>query len=249
MDSPLPITLGLESSAGRGSVALAQGDVLLAEEAVEAAHGHAAWIIPLAQRALVKAGLSFADIEAIVAGRGPGSFTGIRVALAAAKGLGLSLGLKPVGRSSLAAMAHHDKTPNCAVISLIDSRRKSIYFQAFDENTAELCPATDGQVDDIIAAAKTFSTAKSSTAGSSAVGSAMENKAKKTLLINGHQAADIARLLHQHGISPDVDIKIGAASFPSAADLCRLYAATPMMDEGLEPLYLAPPLISKAAVK
>lgn len=231
MNKALPITLALESSAGRASVALAQGDVMLAEEAVEAAHGHAAWIIPLAQRALTHAGITFADVGAIVSGRGPGSFTGIRVALAAAKGLGLSLGLTAIGRSSLAAMAHHDATGHGPIISMIDSRRKSIYFQIFDKNNSELCPATDGQVEDIIAMVKHLGIAG------------------KSMTINGHDAADIAKVLHQGGIAPEVDINIGAALFPSAADLCRLYAANPSIDEGLEPLYLAPPLISKAAPK
>lgn len=225
MDNALPIILALESSAGRASVALARGDEILAEEAVEAAHGHAAWIIPLAQRALATADFSFADIGAIVAGRGPGSFTGIRVALAAAKGLGLSLGRTAVGRSSLAAMAHHDSNGDGPIISMIDSRRKSIYFQIFNHDNSALCPATDGQIDDIMAVVSHIGIAGT------------------PITINGHHAADIAERLHQDGIGAEV----GKALFPSAADLCRLYAANPTINEGLEPLYLAPPLISKAA--
>ena len=81
-----PVILAIESSADMASAAvLANGAVV--QRAHRARHGHAAQITELARGALAEAGISADDLTHVVAGRGPGSFTGIRVALAAAKDL------------------------------------------------------------------------------------------------------------------------------------------------------------------
>ena len=227
MSAQSVITLALESSAGLASVAVARGGEVLAQARHEAAHGHAAWIITLAEDALAEAKLGFDDIDVLVAGRGPGSFTGIRVALAAAKGLGLSLGLAPVGVSSLAAMAHGaalahgDADGPSPVISVIDSRRKSLYFQAFAPDGTAMGEVQDGSDEDLLALARTL-------------------EASSPVIITGHDGPDLAARLAAEGH----DARSGQAGFPQAADLCRYLNAHPARDEGREPLYLAPPLIS-----
>ncbi|MCE2516440.1 MAG: tRNA (adenosine(37)-N6)-threonylcarbamoyltransferase complex dimerization subunit type 1 TsaB [Alphaproteobacteria bacterium] len=236
MSAQSVITLALDSSAGMASVAVARGGDVLAQARHEAAHGHAAWIITLARDALTQASVGFGDIGVIVAGRGPGSFTGIRVALAAAKGLGLSLGLAPVGLSSLAAMARHDADGQSPVISVIDSRRKSLYFQAFSPDGEALGDVQDGQADDLVELSQTLM-ANTLMSNTLMVKSQTEGH---HLVINGHDADTLAQRLTGEGLPA----RPGAAFAPLAADLCRYHHAFPAVNDGLEPLYLAPPLIS-----
>ena len=221
----LPICLAFEASAGRATVAVARGGAILAMTEVNTAHGHAAWIITLAADALAKAGLGFNDVSTVIAGRGPGSFTGIRVALAAAKGLGLALNLKPIGLSSLAAMARHDSDGRQPVISIINSRRKSLYMQGFSSDMMAVGDIIDGQIDDVIVLARQFCPA-----------------GHGNIIINGHDAEQLAEQMTAKGIA----VEVGHGVSPSAADLCHYHHDNVSINDGLEPLYLAPPLITIA---
>ena len=133
------VILAIESSADMASAAvLANGAVV--QRAHKARHGHAAQITELARGALAEAGISADDLTHVVAGRGPGSFTGIRVALAAAKGFVIATGAGGVGVSCLAAMAHAAQTRrddiamegDGRVIATADTRRGSFFAQLFD---------------------------------------------------------------------------------------------------------------------
>ena len=95
------IAIAFESSGGKASVAISRDGVILAQAENLARHGHAAWLLTLARDALAEAGLTAAECDVVLGGRGPGSFTGIRVALAAAKGLGLALGMPARGCPAL----------------------------------------------------------------------------------------------------------------------------------------------------
>ena len=103
--SDAPCILAIDASGDRGSVALWQDDKLMAQTIHEAKHGPAATLVPMAQQLMADHHLSFTALTHIVGGRGPGSFTGIRVALAAAKGFCLATGAAPIGISVLAANA------------------------------------------------------------------------------------------------------------------------------------------------
>ena len=85
------VILALESSADRASAAVVRTGMPGIQHLHEARHGHAALISELARAALAEAGVVPDEITHVAAGRGPGSFTGLRVALAAAKGFSLSL--------------------------------------------------------------------------------------------------------------------------------------------------------------
>ena len=133
------VILAIESSADMASAAvLANGAVV--QRAHRARHGHAAQITELARGALAEAGISADDLTHVVAGRGPGSFTGIRVALAAAKGFVIATGAGGVGVSCLAATAHAAQTGrddiavegDGRVIATADTRRGSFFAQLFD---------------------------------------------------------------------------------------------------------------------
>ncbi len=104
---------------------------------VEMVHGHAEALLPLVRAVVAEAGVSFDALGAVVVTAGPGSFTGLRVGLAAAHGLGLALGCPVVAVSSLAAWAMAAEGP---VRVALDSRRGDAFVQEFDAAGAALGP-------------------------------------------------------------------------------------------------------------
>src|SRR5262245_48217371 len=98
-------TLGIETSGGRGGVALLNGPRILGARLFEKGMVHGREIAPATRELLEEAGLAPADLELLACDIGPGSYTGLRVGLAAAKGLALALGRPLVGVASLDALA------------------------------------------------------------------------------------------------------------------------------------------------
>jgi tRNA threonylcarbamoyl adenosine modification protein YeaZ len=95
--------------------------------------GHAEALMPLIARVLERAGLDASELDRIAVTTGPGSFTGLRVGIAAARGLALATGKPAIGLTTLAAfaaplIAADDTLP---VVSAIDARHDHIYLQAF----------------------------------------------------------------------------------------------------------------------
>jgi len=128
--------LAIEASANQLSIAImVNGEVITALQHL-APYGHAAGIVPLSIEALNDADTTFDAITHVAAGCGPGSFTGIRVALAAAKGFCIAHKAKGVGVSGLQALAYAaihltpDATTPCLVLA--ETRRGPFYAQIFD---------------------------------------------------------------------------------------------------------------------
>jgi tRNA threonylcarbamoyladenosine biosynthesis protein TsaB len=106
---------------------------ILAHESRPMQRGHAEALIPLIQRVMDQAGLIFAELNRIAVTTGPGSFTGLRVGIAAARGIGLAADKPVVGLSTLAAyaapfIAADDTLP---VVAVIDARHDHVYLQVF----------------------------------------------------------------------------------------------------------------------
>jgi tRNA threonylcarbamoyladenosine biosynthesis protein TsaB len=116
------------------------GDRVLAEITDTIGKGHAEHLIALIDRVLDKAGFGLEAVERIAVTIGPGSFTGIRVGVAAARGFALSLGIPAVGVATLAVIAadHQRKSPGRAVLVAMDAKRGEVYLQAFDADGAAL---------------------------------------------------------------------------------------------------------------
>ncbi len=98
------------------------------------AKGQAERLMPLVSETLAEAGLKFSDLGAIAVGIGPGNFTGIRLSVAAARGLSLSLGIPAIGVSTLEALAEGGPRP---MLALADARRGAAYAQVFRTGGAE----------------------------------------------------------------------------------------------------------------
>src|SRR6202167_3030630 len=104
---------------------------LIAQESQPMARGQAEALMPLIRRVIRQAGIAFAALDRVAVTTGPGSFTGLRVGLSAARGIGLAADKPVVGLSTLTAYAAPVVGQNAAqpVISAIDARHDHLYFQ------------------------------------------------------------------------------------------------------------------------
>jgi tRNA threonylcarbamoyladenosine biosynthesis protein TsaB len=105
----------------------------VASESLPMVRGHAEALMPLIARVMNDAELEFADLDRIAVTVGPGSFTGLRVGVAAARGIAVAAGKPAVGLTTLAALAApyvatDDKAP---LIAAIDARNDQVYMQLF----------------------------------------------------------------------------------------------------------------------
>lgn len=125
---PEPLVLGFDTSAAHCAAAVLSGDRVLAARLEEMATGQAERLMPLLEEVLAEAGACWRDLAAIGVGVGPGNFTGVRISVAAARGLALALGIPAIGVTRLEALAHGLPRP-LAVVE--DARRGEVYVQAF----------------------------------------------------------------------------------------------------------------------
>jgi len=123
-----PLILSIDTSAAHCAAALLSGDHLLAQVFVPMAKGQAERLIPLVQGVLAQGGATPQDLDAIGVGTGPGNFTGIRIAVSAARGLALALDIPAIGVSIPDALAHG--LPHPVLIS-IAAPRDQVYLQRF----------------------------------------------------------------------------------------------------------------------
>src|ERR1700749_654961 len=113
---------------------------LIAMESQPMKRGHAEALMPLIGRVMKEAGLPFAALDRIAVTTGPGTFTGLRVGLSAARGIALAAAKPVVGLTTLTAYAAPLVSENGEhpVISAIDARHDHIYFQIVSGNGEEL---------------------------------------------------------------------------------------------------------------
>jgi tRNA threonylcarbamoyladenosine biosynthesis protein TsaB len=104
---------------------------LIAQESQPMKRGHAEALMPLIARVIKQAGIAFASFDRIAVTTGPGSFTGLRVGLSAARGIALAADKTVVGLTTLTAYAAPVVSDNAGrpVISAIDARHDQVYFQ------------------------------------------------------------------------------------------------------------------------
>jgi len=114
----------------------------IAQESQPMKRGHAEALMPLIARVMKESGLSFAALDRVAVTTGPGSFTGLRVGLAAARGIALAAGKPAVGLSTLSAYAAPvvGESSEHPVISAIDARHDQVYFQVVAGDGSQLIP-------------------------------------------------------------------------------------------------------------
>lgn len=107
--------------------------------------GQAERLLPMCQEVCAEAGLTFDDLDAIAVTRGPGTFTGVRIGLAAAKGLALALDIPLIGVTTLEVVARNAAGDVCESRIAIahDARRSEAYLQLFDLKEGHVLPASE----------------------------------------------------------------------------------------------------------
>ena len=124
--------LALETSAKSVSAAVVESDAVLASAYQNMGLTHSVTLMPLIDSMLINAGLTAKDMGLIAVAAGPGSFTGLRIGVSAAKGLAWALELPCCGVSTLEAMAENACSFEGTVICAMDARRQQIYNAVFD---------------------------------------------------------------------------------------------------------------------
>ena len=141
---PQYILLALDTATEACSAALLVGDALI-ERSEIAPRRHAELILPMIESLLAEAGISRRQLDGIAVGRGPGAFTGVRLAISVAQGLALGLDLPVVPVSSLAALALDAPADAAqrenAILAVIDARMGEVYAGAFRRSADGLVEA------------------------------------------------------------------------------------------------------------
>lgn len=206
--------LAIDTSSDACAVGLAVDGNLTARSET-AGRAHAELLMGMIDQAMAEAGLAFADLDRIAVTIGPGSFTGVRVGIAAARGLALASGVPAVGVSTLAV--HADAARPVAgsrpVLAVLAAGRGELYGALYDTAGSAIAPAC---------------------AASAQVFAAML-QANTVLAGSG---ADLVIAALPMDVRPPVAHRDAA---PSLATLCALAARLPASTGAPKPLYLRPP--------
>jgi tRNA threonylcarbamoyladenosine biosynthesis protein TsaB len=131
--------LSIDTCLGASSVAVLDGERVLAVRSEPMTRGHQERIGVLAREVALEAGVTFSQLTRIAVTVGPGSFTGLRVGLAFAKGLATALSIPCVGINTLEALAAGAPGKGF-VAAVLDARMSQVYLQVFDGGVALMAP-------------------------------------------------------------------------------------------------------------
>jgi len=128
---------------------------MVASESLAMVRGHAEALMPLIARVMDKAGTEFNDLDRVAVTVGPGSFTGLRVGISAARGIALVSGKPAVGISTLLAYSapHIANDDDAAIVAAIDARHDQVYLQVFASTGRTLIAPALSTVRDAVHAA------------------------------------------------------------------------------------------------
>ncbi len=139
----MPIILQIETSSTNTSVVLAKdGKVIAFKEQDSAGYSHEKLLHPFVEEILQEAKLSMTDLDAIAVGSGPGSFTGLRIGVAAAKGFCFALDIPLITVPTMELLARQITTETKAdrIIPIVDARRMEVYTSVYTADYVELTP-------------------------------------------------------------------------------------------------------------
>ncbi|MDE0186863.1 MAG: tRNA (adenosine(37)-N6)-threonylcarbamoyltransferase complex dimerization subunit type 1 TsaB [Candidatus Poribacteria bacterium] len=123
--------LGVDTSTPIGSVGLIDGENFVGEHSLNIVQTHSSRLIPTIDQILKWANLTVHELDACAVGIGPGSFTGVRIGVGAAKALCYAIRKPIVGVSTLAAVADNLRYTNTLICPVLDARRNEIYGAVF----------------------------------------------------------------------------------------------------------------------
>ena len=127
--------LNIETATKNCSVALAKdGKTILCKEIAEEGYSHAERLHVFIEEIIKEAGITFQDILAIAVSQGPGSYTGLRIGVSAAKGLCFALDIPLIALDTLQVLASQAKVFDGLIIPMLDARRMEVYSAVFTPN-------------------------------------------------------------------------------------------------------------------
>lgn len=141
--------LAIDTATVACSAALMGDGEIMAARHVAMLRGHAEALLPMVDAVMTEAGVAYGALDLIATTVGPGSFTGLRVGLAAARGLALAGGLPIIGVTTLEALAHAGEPGERSVVAVINAHRDEVYYQIFDPALTALGPPQVGAVEAI----------------------------------------------------------------------------------------------------
>lgn len=147
------LLLAIDAATSNGGIALGSGGVVRAEVGISDTSRHSELLLPALEFALHACGATRTDLRGIVVGAGPGSFTGVRIAAATARGLAAALEIPLLAYSSLAALAASAGRGEQPVCALFDARRGEVYgaCYAFQGSRIQTIMAPmAGRIDDVV---------------------------------------------------------------------------------------------------
>lgn len=236
MKPPETTLLGIDSATRGCAAAVLRGEQVLAEQSQPMDRGQAEALMPMIEKILKDACLRPEHLDCICVTYGPGAFTGLRIALAAARGMALALNVPCIGVTTFEAVAQgalESAAPDApeTLLVVIESKRDDVYAQLFSVNANTATPASDMFAADAAKLAELVAS----------VDGPVE--------VVGDGAPRAFELFEQHlngaGLEMDARVRLSTApALPSGAVICRLGAQRfdPDTDSPPpQPLYLRPP--------
>lgn len=213
----------IDTSTALGSVALFEDGVLVAEDSRRVSNAHGESLMPMVSALFDRVGWRAADVARWGVGIGPGSFTGVRIAVATAKGIALATGAELVGVTSLDAIAEGLGSAGDLVVSTVSAGKGELYVQA--RRGVDLLLAPTHLPFDRVAAAV-----------------APSRSGSGSLVVVG----EAARSIDWSVLGPGVVLRIEAPhDLPHASAVGRIAAARAAEDaDALEPFYVRAPEIT-----
>ena len=127
--------LNIETATKNCSVALAkEGKTILCKEIAEEGYSHAERLHVFIEEIIKEVGITFQDLSAIAVSQGPGSYTGLRIGVSAAKGLCFALGVPLIAVDTLQVLASQAKASEGLIVPMLDARRMEVYSAIFTPN-------------------------------------------------------------------------------------------------------------------
>ncbi len=124
--------LNIETATKNCSVALAkEGEIILCKEIAEEGYSHAERLHVFIEEIIKEAGISLSDLSAIAVSQGPGSYTGLRIGVSAAKGLCFALEIPLIAVDTLQVLASQVNVADGLIVPMIDARRMEVYSAIF----------------------------------------------------------------------------------------------------------------------
>lgn len=218
--------LAIDTSGAYASVALFDGGAVLAEETWQAHRRHDDHLFPAMERVLALAGSSMADVTRLAVATGPGSFTGLRVGIAAAQGIARASGVALVGVPTCDAIAHPFASGGRRVCVLIEAGRGEHYSAMYRVRRG--------------------SWGRTSEIAMLTVEGIARSVALETIFAGDVDAATAAALrerLGRRAIVPSASVLMRRAGHLAEVGWARAEAGETVDPEALEPMYIRPPTI------